>query len=190
MGHSHSSCLKWALNGPVSFPSASLSIYTSVSGAWRDRCAQAGGERLQRPGATLQKSLLHFFPSLPTCMYLLSNETKASAENCLHFPDQKRCKVSVGLYSIMGMGFAAMTPTRRPGRRTYSVQMRSCLEVQRGDQCVSEKNKTPSKSLETKSGITRLVFSENSQDRLFTVSPLLTGVTSIPLSWGLCSTRG
>lgn len=169
----------------VSFPYASLSTHLrqvhDVIAVHRPVERESRGQ-----GPRYRNLCSIFFPSLPTCMYLLSNETKASAENCLHFPDQKRCKVSVGLYSIMGMGFAAMTPPCWPGRHTYSVQMRSCLSVQHGDQCVLEKNKTPSKSLETTSGITRLAFGENSQDRLFTASPLLMGVTSIPFP-GACA---
>lgn len=80
-------CLTWSLH----------------TGWWR--------ETREARGHVTEISAPFFFPSLPTWMYFLSNETKASVENCLHFPDQKKCKVSAGLCSIMGMDSAAMTLT-------------------------------------------------------------------------------
>lgn len=52
------------------------------------------------PGVTFQKSQ--------------RKEMEASLENCLHFPDQKRYKVSEGLYSIRRRGFVSVTLACRP----------------------------------------------------------------------------
>lgn len=144
-------------------------------------------------GAMLQKSLLHFFLHFATCVYFLSKETKASVENCLHFSDRKRCKVSVGIIFNYGNGLCRSDSCTRAELYLLvcEVHLQCSNEIMLRSHALQWTDFwKEGNSFQILGNTARLEFRENSRDRLFIASLLLTGVTSVPIFSGLCSTSG
>lgn len=163
-------------------------MWSLYAARWREM-QKAGG---QEPCYKNLCSIFSFF-LFATCVYFLSKETKASVENCLHFPDRKRCKISVGIIFNYGNGLCRGDSCTRAELYLLvcEVHLQCSNEIMLRSHALQWTDFwKKGNSFQILGNPARLEFSENSRDRLFIASLLLTGATSGPIYSGLCSTGG